>query len=300
MPRGIDWVHFIYVNLGFVAQVFVMYYFTAVQEIKKNWSLYRCNPLFMPLSDDIEKDFVYCVQNVQTNFMGYLLEPLTYITSGLTFMGKEFTQAIDFARKILSNIRSFITNIIENIFGVFLNLIIEFQKVIIGIKDLMGKIIGIIVSLMYVMDGSIKTMNSAWNGPPGQMVQALGHCFHPDTKVRLKNGNVVLMKDLNLGDILENGSRVNGIMKLDNPGKQHKLYKFSGKGVNNESIYVTGSHYIQNDNGKFIQVKEHADAIEQHEITCDSFLCLIMDDHKIQIGEKIFWDWDDYLLKYNV
>jgi hypothetical protein len=103
------------------------------------------------------------------------------------------------------------------------------------------------------------------------MVQALGHCFHPDTKVQLKNGNVVLMKDLNLGDILENGSLVNGIMKLDNTGKQHKLYKFSGKGVNNESIYVTGSHYIQNDDGKFIQVKEHDDAIEQHEITNFTF-----------------------------
>jgi hypothetical protein len=300
MPRGIDWVHFIYVNLGFVAQVFVMYYFTAVEEVKKNWSLYRCNPLFMPLSDDIEKDFVYCIQNVQTNFMGYLLEPLTYITSGLTFIGKEFTQAINFVRKILSNIRSFIASIIQNIFGVFLNLITEFQKIIIGIKDLMGKIIGIIVSLMYVMDGSIKTMNSAWNGPPGQMVQALGHCFHPDTKVQLKNGNIIFMKELNLGDILENGSRVNGIMKLDNSNKQHKLYKYCGKGVNKESIYVTGSHYVKNKDGKFIQVKEDKEAVEQDEVTCETLSCLIIDDHKIQIGEKIFWDWDDYLVKYNV
>ena len=51
MPKGVDWINFIYVNLGFVAQIFVMYYFSAVAEIKNNWPKYRCNPMFMPLSD---------------------------------------------------------------------------------------------------------------------------------------------------------------------------------------------------------------------------------------------------------
>ena len=37
MPKGIDWINFTYVNLGFFSQVFVMYYFSAVAEIKKNW-----------------------------------------------------------------------------------------------------------------------------------------------------------------------------------------------------------------------------------------------------------------------
>jgi hypothetical protein len=81
MPKGSDWVNFIYINLAFVAQVVAMYYFTAVQQIKDNWPKYRCNPMYMPLSDDIQKDFVYCIQSMQTNYMGYLLQPLTYITS---------------------------------------------------------------------------------------------------------------------------------------------------------------------------------------------------------------------------
>lgn len=73
---------------------------------------------------------------------------------------------------------------------------------------------------MYILDGSIKTMQSAWNGPAGQLVKALGACFHPDTKIKLKNGNIVCMKDLNLGDVLENGSIVNVTMKLDNKKNQ--------------------------------------------------------------------------------
>ena len=147
------------------------------------------------------------------------------------------------------------------------------------------------------MDGSIKTMKSTWNGPPGQMVRAMGSCFHPETKVKLKDGSIKKMKDLNLGDYLENGSRVNGVMKLDNSEGKHKLYKLSGKGTNGDDIYVTGSHMIKNPDGKYVEVKDYKEAEEQEEIKCEWFSCLIMDDHKIIIGEKEFWDWDDYMIK---
>ena len=79
MPTGQNWINFVYVNLGFIAQVLFMYYCTALIEIKKNWPEYRCNPLYMPLSDDIASDFTYCVQSTQINLMGYLLQPLTYL-----------------------------------------------------------------------------------------------------------------------------------------------------------------------------------------------------------------------------
>lgn len=297
MPKGVDWLNFIYVNLGFVAQVFVMYYFSAVAEIKNNWPKYRCNPIFMPLSDNIEKDFVYCVQNMQTNFMGYLLQPINYIINSLSAVGGDFSQSLNFIRTMISNIRSFFTSIIQNVFGVFLNLVIEFQKITIGIKDLVGKIIGILVTMMYIMDGALKTMQSAWNGPPGQMVQALGGmCFHPYTKIKLNNGSIVMMKDLNLGDILENGSRVDVLMKVDNKFNE-PYYKLVGKGVDGDTIYVTGTHMIFSENeNKYIEVKNHPDAIET-DIRENWFSTIITDDHTIKIGEHLFWDWEDDILK---
>ena len=299
MPKGIDWINFIYVNLGFIAQIIAMYYLSAISDIKKNWPKYRCNPLFMPLSDNIEQDFVYCVQNTQTSFMGYILQPINYILSNLSFTGGEMFKSLNFVRDIVSNIRSFFTNIVESIFGVFLNLIIEFQKITISIKDLMGKLIGVMVTVMYVMDGSVKTMQSTWNGPPGQMVRAMsGNCFYPETNIKLKNGNIVRMKDLNLGDILENGSRVNALMKIDNTCNEN-LYKIPGKGVNNEDIFVTGTHMVLCiKTKKFITVKELEGSIEQTDIKSNWFSCLITDDHIIKIGDHLFWDWEDDLLKY--
>ena len=200
MPKGSDWVNFIYINLAFVAQVVAMYYFTAIKQIKDDWPKYRCNPMYMPLSDDIQSDFVYCIQSMQTNYMGYLLQPITYITSNLSAMGAGFVNNIDSIRVMTSNIRTFLTTITEGIFGVFLNIVISFQKIMISIKDLVGKMIGIMVAMMYIMDGSLKTMNSSWNGPPGQMVRALGKCFHPETKIKLNNGTIKMMKDLNLNN----------------------------------------------------------------------------------------------------
>lgn len=298
MPTGKNWINFIYVNLGFLAQIFALYFFTMINEIQKDWPKYRCNPMFMPLSNNISEDFTYCVQNMQTNYMGYLLSPLNYITSGLTDLGNELSTNIAGIRDMLSIIRTFIGSIIENVFGVFLNLVIAFQKITISIKDLVSKIIGIVVTLMYVLDGSNKTMVSMWHGPMGQMVQNLAkpnQCFHPKTKIILENGKICFMKDVPVGSILENGSRVRSVMRIDNFGNED-LYKIVGKGVLGESIFVTGSHYIKNNSGEFIKVQDYPGAVKQCELFTEEFSCLITDNHKICIGDCTFWDWEDYLL----
>ena len=46
-------------------------------------------------------------------------------------------------------------------------------------------------------------MQSAWGSPAGDVMRAL--CFMPNTLVKLKNGKIVQMQDLNLGDVLLNG-----------------------------------------------------------------------------------------------
>jgi len=291
MPSGKNWMNFIYINLGFIAQVLVMYYFTALIEIKKNWPEYRCNPLYMPLSDNISEDFTYCVQNTQINLMGYLLQPITYLISSMNSIGGEFSTSINSVRGFISMLREFITSIVENIYNVFLNLIIQFQIIMIGIKDMIGKVIGIMVALMYMMDGSIKTMESAWNGPAGQMVQSLS-CFDPETKIRLKNGDIFPMKDIPLDSVLENGSKVFAVMKISNSGED--LYKIKKGGVNEEDIYVTGSHYIYDDIDKksFIQVKQYKLATKVTN-KIPWYSCLITTNNKMQIGKHIFWDWED-------
>ena len=186
--------NFLYINLAFILYIAGVFYYSQVAQIKANWPLYRCNPIYMPLADDMQSNFVYCIQSMQINFMGFLLEPLTFITNTVNSLLGSFLGEINMVRAMFNKIREFISSIIQSVFGVFLNLVIEFQKVTIGIIDLIGKTIGIMTTLMYVIDGSMKTMSSAWNGPSGQLVRALGNCFCPNTKIKLKNGTIVLFK----------------------------------------------------------------------------------------------------------
>ena len=108
-------------------------------------------------------------------------------------------------------------------------------------------------------------------------------CFSPETLVKLQNGDEVAMKDLKLGDVLVNGSVVKATMKIKNDNDPY--YKLPG------SVHVTGSHYIK-DGDKYVQVKDFPGA-ELTTQTDPVVSCIVTDDHKIPVGEFVFWDWED-------
>ena len=208
-----------------------------------------------------------------------------------------FMEEINSIRAMFNKIRTLFSDIIQSVFGVFLNLVIEFQRITIGIKDLIGKTIGIMVSLMYTMDGSIKTMNSTWNGPPGQMVRALGKCFHPNTRIKLRNGIIKPIRDIDLGDILEDGSIVESVMKIDNKREPVPLYIIKKSGVDGDDIFVTGSHLVFDQKlNRFIKVENYSKAVSTN-TQVEWFSCLITSNHKIKIGNELFWDWEDHFIK---
>jgi len=290
MPTMNNYLNLIYVNLAFLAQITIMVYFKSVLEIKENWPLYRCNPPYWVFSENISEDFTYCVQNTQMNMMGYLLQPLNYMITSLSSVGSRINESVNNSRGMISSIRNFVSKIVENIFGVFLNLIVEFQKIIISIKDMVGKMIGIVITIMYVLDGSIKTMNSAWSGPPGQLVKAIGSCFDPKTKITLANGKQYNMENIPLGAELQDGGKIFAVLKIDNL-KKEPLYKIKGK---DRDIYVTGEHFVfDKTNKKWVQVKYYEKSQIQENVIPEYFSCLITTNRHIKIDDELFWDWED-------
>jgi hypothetical protein len=148
------------------------------------------------------------------------------------------------------------------------------------------------------MEGSVITMNSTWNGPPGQLVRSLGKCFHPNTIIKLQDGRTKPIKDIDLGDILESGSIVESVMKIDNKRERVPLYVIEKFGVNGENIHVTGSHLVfDNSQNKFIPVENYSRAKLDLNVSTDWFCCLITSNHKIPIGKEVFWDWEDHFIK---
>ena len=108
-------------------------------------------------------------------------------------------------------------------------------------------------------------------------------CFAPETPVKLLDGRIVSMKNLKLGDVLVNGSIVKATMQIRN--EDDPYYKLPG------DIFVTGSHYIQNGNS-FVRVSKFNGA--SHTDRVDAIVsCLITSDHRIPVGDYVFWDWED-------
>lgn len=268
-----------------------------MSKIKKNWPIYRCNPMIMPFASyfghNVGSNFTYCIQNMQTSYMSSLLEPTHYAMSVLKDTLGSLTSAIQNIRKKIADFVGTITNIIGSIFGVFINILIQFQGMIIKLKDVFGKILGTMTTVIYLIEGSILTGTSVMAGPIGGTLRFL--CFHPDTLLTLQNGIRKSIKNIDPGETLENGSKVLASLKVvgnenDSLNHYYKLYDQ----VNDTNIYVTGHHRIHNTaTNSFICVKDYNLAEKDITVTSSSMSCLVTDDHLIQIGNFMFWDWED-------
>jgi hypothetical protein len=270
-----------------------------IQNIKNNWVKYRCNPMVMPFAgffgEDPSTTFSFCIQSLLKDFMKIILIPIQQSLSVIGSLGGDFQTAINDVRKVMDAIRNFITEIIQTVFGVFLNIMIEIQKLILRTKDVLGKFLGIMTSLLFIMEGSIDTMQAGWAGPPGQLVRAL--CFDPKTKIRLRDGGLREIQKIKLGDVLKNGDVVEGVIQLKNTNAdgtiREKFYCFPNGGEDRRHIRVTGSHMVFHKE-KVIPVREHPAAVPLDESYSTPILyCLRTSTQRIPIGKYNFWDWDD-------
>ena len=294
-PSGSHWLNFVYVNIGFFTIGIIMAYIISVKEIKANWGKYRCNPMFMMFSEDVAADFQQCVSRVQEVSMGEMLEPYNRSLNDINSQLASQSQKTDKLNTSFSDFNISTTGNFGGISSMIENSSAEMQKVSYGLSDVMGKITGIAGTLLYVLDGNMKTMSSMWKGPPGKVMRSLGklgHCFHPSTLIELDSGRMVQMKDVVAGERLRCGTRVRATMQIDNLDGNECLMKLG-------EVLVTGSHLVKCGD-KFIPVAEHPDAKEQNEVTSLVYSCLITDNHQIQVGNYTFWDWEDYYYRQYV
>lgn len=114
-------------------------------------------------------------------------------------------------------------------------------------------------------------------------------CFAPETAIQLKNGTTRQMKNLELGDVLINGSIVEATMNIRNHNDPY--YKIG-------DIHVTGSHYVK-DGNVYKQVRNFSKA-EPTDKVAKVVCCLVTNDHKIPVGDFMFWDWEDNLVPNHI
>tara|TARA_B100000927_G_C16460506_1_gene467660 strand:+ start:1179 stop:2057 length:879 start_codon:yes stop_codon:yes gene_type:complete len=262
---------------------------------------YRCSPMliFAPYFNETPQDNIKkCISGFNFNFVDVVMAPVYSMIGSISDNAAGASKMTDLVSVDMSSMAGGLTSLTGNFLGMFTNMFAEFHYMLTGVTDSVYKMSGIIVTMIYMLDGLMKTAKSIYNGLPGKLVDAMA-CFDKNTEIRLQNNKVKKIKNIILGDILENGETVTALIKIRNLDKKNKIienfYKIKETNSNNY-VKVTGSHMILNKiTGKYVKVSDHPLSIPTFKGDAELY-CINTTNHEIPIGGHIFWDWEDNLL----
>ena len=282
----------------------IMYVQASVQieNMKKKWSAIRCEPqniIYYPfVSENITEDLTHCVENIMTNSMGEYLKPLTGSFSSLTTFGTSLLNQLQSFRVMIDFIRTSMSGIVSTFFSYIIKTIVIFYKFQINIKQLLSKLVAIILAYIYLVQGEVYLGISIMEGTPGKLIKALsskkiGHCFADTTELLLQNGQIKQISKLALGDVLVNGSIVLVTMQILNIYEEP--FYLVPNGVNGNNIYVSGTHYMYDTSIQKFQIVENITHLSKKTNMISKVMyCVITNNNLIQIGNQLFWDWEDF------
>ncbi len=116
-----------------------------------------------------------------------------------------------------------------------------------------------------------------------QSVPGPPNCFDKNTILKTQDGEKKI-KNLKVGDILHDGTKITAFMKLAYNGED--IFNLNG-------VIVTGSHKILHDNLGWIDVKDHPSSIKIENYNEMTIYNLGTDTKRIPINNMKFLDWDD-------
>ena len=113
-------------------------------------------------------------------------------------------------------------------------------------------------------------------GPPA--------CFGKYTPIKLANNTTKYIYEIDVNDILHDGSIVTGVMQMSSRGQST---------FNLDNIVVTGLHRVHHNKLGWIKVAEHPHSHEIKDYMENIVYCLNTNTKVIKINNFTFLDWDD-------
>jgi hypothetical protein len=260
-----------------------MFAMNNIKDLKNNWAEYRCNPAYMPLAglvgQDPFKNFNDCTMKSFQDYTGFVVDPIMSQFSTMTSIVSQIGGSIDSMRKMMAETRDGFLGIVGTVFGKIQNLMSQFQYIIIRMRTLMARLVGIMMSFVYIFTTGSQTGSSVLNGPIGRTMNFL--CFDEDTLIKNGYGSMVYMRNLKLGDSLPNSNYVTSIYTID--GTNVPMFVLG-------NTKVSGGHKVWYKDA-FIPVAHHPDAVP----TSDSKKLVCINTHlrSFVVGTHIFMDFKE-------
>lgn len=122
--------------------------------------------------------------------------------------------------------------------------------------------------------------------PPGKPGRP--SCFSGDSRITLKNGETIPIREVKIGDVLKDGGVVTARMKV-------KKTPDNIIGLISPYVRVTGSHYVYHE-GSWIKSLSHPNfSLVPDASDIEYLYCLNVSTKKIHMGGLVFSDWDDMI-----
>ena len=277
---------YVILTIAVVAVIgFIIYYSDTIEDVKKNWPKYRCQPSIMPFAflygHDTGENFQYCMGNM---FQGSAMEvagPFAGMIGSFAKTVSSSMNATNSLRQSVATMGGGINVIFQDFTDRIKNFFFQLRLSAIRMKNLLTRMYTILFSIMYM---GLSGMTAAANFGNTVLFSFLdAFCFPPETEINVKGKGLIPLYKVIIGDILTDGSRVTAKFHFAAQGQQM---------VRLGKIQVSTNHYVMFKD-KWIKAIDHPDAIPTGPYERNSLICLNTDTHSIPIGSYRFRDYDE-------
>ena len=177
LDKGMEAAIFAVVTATSVLATLYLFGMSQIDFLKKNWVQYRCNPIYMPMAGMIGvntiDNFYKCTAKGFHDYAGFMMDPIMaeFDTVGSTI--GELGGALKDMRTTMSSMRGGFLGIVGSVFGKIQNLMSSVQYIIIRMRTLLSRIMGVMMSFMLIFYTGMETGQSVMNGPIMGVIKAL-------------------------------------------------------------------------------------------------------------------------------
>ena len=159
----------IFIVVIFIICNIVTIFISIMSDIKKNWPLYRCNPMIMPFAGYFGHkpitNFGICISEMQNGMMSFFTNPLDLQMFGMLNLFSSIRDSLNGFREFSAMLKNGFGLSFINLFGVFGNMAVYFQKLLITLKSAVYKILATSLILINIGQTFEKSGRSFINGP---------------------------------------------------------------------------------------------------------------------------------------
>jgi hypothetical protein len=165
---------FLFIIISIILFFIVSYCITAsnAADISKDWPNQRCNLAIIPYAGFIthpdgvtaieytQENFNYCTQQILSSITGSAIQPYAFIIAIFNGIVTGLNSSVQAIRVIFDRIRNVIQEIVKNIMNRLMNIMVPIQTIILGARDILGKMMGTMTTTLFTALGSYYALKS--------------------------------------------------------------------------------------------------------------------------------------------